>query len=215
MGDLNKAGQLKYAPNIHHRRSIRLKGYDYSQKGLYFVSICTQNREYLFGNIIDGIMIMNDAGKMVESQWLALSQRYQRVDLNEYVVMPNHFHGIFTLNNHPESVGAPLVGALSKDGQPQGIAPTDRYTVGDIIGAFKSLSTNEYIRGVKNNNWRRFNKKLWQRNYWERIIRDENEYHKIADYINQNPSSWHNDKLNNEATIINIDGIVPINRHSR
>jgi REP element-mobilizing transposase RayT len=131
--------------------------------------------------------------------------------------MPNHFHTILEII----PVGATLVVAPNTNnkgqsiGQPRGIAPTiaagitptiaptgiptiasTGKTVGDIVGAFKSMTTNEYIRGVKNNNWQRFNKKLWQRNYWEHIIRNENEYNQISQYIIDNPLKWENDKLN-------------------
>jgi len=169
-----------FNPKIHHRRSIRLKEYDYSQAGLYFITICTHNRERFFGDIDNGKMIFNHAGIMVENEWLKLKKRYPNIDLHEYIVMPNHFHGIIQIvtNGKPQY------------GQPQGIAPT----VGNIIGAFKSLVTNEYIRNVKQNNWQRFNRKLWQRNYYEHIIRDEKSYLIIAEYIQTNPLKWQNDK---------------------
>ncbi|MDP4999472.1 MAG: hypothetical protein NWQ41_10940, partial [Saprospiraceae bacterium] len=95
----------KYNPNIHHRKSIRLKGYDYSQAGLYFITICIQHRACLFGHITKGEMILNDAGNMVKNEWLNLKTRFPNIELHDYVVMPNHFHGIL------EIVGAPLVGA--------------------------------------------------------------------------------------------------------
>lgn len=96
---------------LPNRKSIRLKGYDYSQAGLYFVTICTQNRAHLFGNIKNGEMILNDAGKMVETEWMKLTDRYKNIQLHEYVVMPNHFHAIFQI------VGATL--AVAPDmGQP-------------------------------------------------------------------------------------------------
>jgi hypothetical protein len=132
---------------------------------------------------------------------MVLPERFINIKIHEYTVMPNHFHAII------EIVGAPLVGAqismgqmeggqrqkeLPREGQPRGIAPT----VGDIVGAFKSISTNEYIRGVKQNDWQRFNKKLWQRNYWEHIIRNENECLKISQYIIDNPAKWQNAELN-------------------
>jgi len=187
----------KYDPNIHHRRSIRLKGYDYSQAGLYFITICTQNRECLFGHITNGEMILNDAGKMVETEWLNLKTRFPNIELHEYVVMPNHFHGIL------EIVGAALVAAQSaqsqteKDkGQPQGIAPTK--TVGDMMDAFKSITTVEYIRGVKNSGWQPFDGKLWQRNYYEHIIRNEKSYETISEYILNNPAKWQDDKFYDE-----------------
>ena len=177
-------------PDIHHRRSVRLKGYDYSQAGLYFVTICTQNRLCLFGKIKESNLQLNDAGIMIEHQWQELIYRFDNIKLDEFVVMPNHFHGIV------ECVGAPLVGAQNagqpgtEEGQPQGIAPT----VGNVVGAFKSMTTNEYIRGVKNVGWPRFNKKLWQRNYYEHIIRDEKSYYQISEYIKTNPLKWRDDK---------------------
>ena len=211
----------KYNPKIHHRKSIRLKGYDYSQAGFYFVTICCQHRACLFGGIVDGAMILNDAGKMVINEWLKLKKRFKNIELQEYVVMPNHFHGIV------EIVGATLVVAQNnattynvmgniRKGQPQGIAPTDKTiahtdktvdhtdktvdhtdkTVGDMVGAFESITTVEYIRCVKNNHWQPFDGKLWQRNFWEHIIRNENEYRRITQYILDNPKKWAMDKLN-------------------
>ena len=164
---------MKYNPDIHHRRSIRLQGYDYSQAGLYFITICTQKRLCLLGGIEKGIMQINDAGIMIAYQWQELKYRFENIKLHELIVMPNHFHGII------EFVRVPLVGT---QGQPQGIAPT----LGDVVGAFKSLSTNDYIRNVKQNNWQRFDKKLWQRNYYEHIIRDEISYYQISEYIQTN-----------------------------
>jgi putative transposase len=224
---------LKYNPEIHNRRSIRLKGYDYSQVGLYFITICVQNHLYLFGKIENDEMILNDAGKMVERQWRELVNRFDQIELHEYIVMPNHFHGIV------EFVGVPLVGTQNADhpltfgrrtgrrtgqraghpqgdaptvgnqnvgesvtnGHPQGDAPTEDnknmgqpIRIGDVVGAFKSLSTNEYIWNVKQNNWQQFDKKLWQRNYYEHIIRNEKSYVQISEYIQTNPMKWQNDK---------------------
>jgi REP element-mobilizing transposase RayT len=171
---------------IHHRKSIRLKEYDYSQNGAYFITICANDREYLFGEINAGTNAHADAGKMVDQQWNKLSNRFQNIQLDEYVVMPNHLHGIIII------VGAPLVGAHSI---PM-VAPTDAPTIGDIVGAFKSITTHEYIIGVKNNNWPEFNKKLWQRNYYEHIIRNEKSLNKIREYIINNPFKWDTDRNN-------------------
>jgi REP element-mobilizing transposase RayT len=187
---------MKYDPQKHHRRSIRLKGYDYSQAGLYFITICTQNRACLFGKIENGKMILNDAGRMIENEWLTLPQRFNNISLHEYIVMPNHFHAIL------EIVGATLVVAPNdmvapndnEKGQPQGYAPTGK-TVGGMVGAFESIATVKYIRGVKNVGWPPFDRKLWQRNYHEHIIRDEQSYMKITEYIKNNPSNWDNDSL--------------------
>ncbi len=164
---------MKYDPKIHHRRSIRLAGYDYSQPGLYFITICTRNRLCLFGNITNDEMIMNDAGRMVHKTWANLLRRFTGIQLNEHIIMPNHFHGII--------VGVPLRDVIQNK-------------VGDMVGAFKSITTNEYIRGVKTKNWPQFNKKLWQRNYYEHIIRNEESYQQISEYIQNNPLTWHEDK---------------------
>jgi REP element-mobilizing transposase RayT len=98
---------MSYNPEIHKRKSIRLKGYDYSQEGLYFITLCCQNRECLFGQIHNGSMILNDAGKMIENEWLNLENRFPNIELHEFIVMPNHFHGILKI------VGAALVAAQS------------------------------------------------------------------------------------------------------
>ena len=220
---------MKYNPQKHHRRSIRLKGYDYSQAGLYFITICAQNRACLFGNIVVGAplvgaqMVLNDAGKMVETEWLKLPNRFTNIELHEFVVMPNHFHGILEITVGA-SVGVSLVDTQNTpdtqngrpEGQPQGIAPTTitpdisadaptdtakNKTVGDMMDAFKSITTVEYIRGVKTMGWQPFDGKLWQRNYWEHIIRNYNEYQRISEYIINNPQRWDNDKLNNKDNL--------------
>jgi len=184
---------------LPQRRSIRLKGYDYSQAGLYFVTIVTKNRECLFGEIVNDEMILNDAGKMIKKEGLKIPERFKNIKLNEYIIMPNHFHAIL------ETVGATLVVARNandkRDGQPQGIAPTIAPTeispsISDIIGAFKSITTVEYIRGVKTKKWQQFDGKLWQRNYWEHIIRNEKSHNTLTDYIKNNPYNWCKDTLN-------------------
>ena len=215
-----------YDPNKHHRRSIRLAGYDYAQAGLYFNTICIQKRKCLLANIIGESLVLNEAGKMVEMEWLALGERFPAIRLHEYIVMPNHFHGII------EIVGSPLVGDhRNEKGQPQGIAPTSapgigqpqgiaptptsaQKTVGEIMGAFKSITTGKYIEGVKkhkcvciNNKtctcsgWKIFDKKLWQRNYWEHIIRNEESYQRISQYILKNPAKWVEDQLHPQTRI--------------
>lgn len=85
---------MKYNPEIHHRKSIRLKGYDYSKSGAYFITICTQHRECRFGEIIDEQLFLNDAGNMIEDCWLCLTNIFPDIELDEFIVMPNHFHGI-------------------------------------------------------------------------------------------------------------------------
>lgn len=194
---------MKYNPQIHQRKSIRLKGYDYAQVGLYFITICCQDRICRFGHIENDEMILNDAGTMVEKWYYELENKFNDIKCHEMVVMPNHFHCIIE-NVDTVTVGADLrvcpnndTNSLDASGEHHG------NILGEHIGSplhrvvqwFKTMTTNHYIRGVKQNNWQPFNGKLWQRNYWEHIIRTENDYHRIAQYIISNPQNWDNDKL--------------------
>lgn len=230
---------MKYNPLIHNRRSIRLKGFDYSKAALYFITMCVQDVELLFGEIENGEMILNDAGRMVQAEWKKLPQRFHNIRLHEFIVMPNHFHGILEIvgldvEDRATVVGAALVVGLTdaatavilpedtanpkkapvkeENDEPMDrattrVAPTvvstvamseapKNKTVGDIIGAFKSITTVEYIHGVKNSNWEPFNGKLWQRDYYDHIIRDERAYLDISAYIINNPARWEEDKFN-------------------
>jgi REP element-mobilizing transposase RayT len=159
------------------RRSIRLKGYDYSQAGGYYITIVTQLRESFFGKICDGEMIFNDAGRMVNIEWGALQERFPNIETDVFQVMPNHLHGILVIHN-PEPVGAGLVPAHDPAHDP-GLVPAHPTkvttkiipTLGEIVGAFKSITTHKYIQGVNEFAWPVFYKKLWQRNYYEHILR--------------------------------------------
>jgi REP element-mobilizing transposase RayT len=174
-----------YDPSIHHRRSIRLKGYDYSLEGAYYVTVCTRNMSCLFGKITDKEMRLNDAGKMIRSVWRELPKRFPNIDLDEFIVMPNHIHAVFIINQQDTCV-CPHV-------RPKGTFPG---TVGRILQAYKSITTDKYIAGVKQWSWKRFRDKLWQRNYWEHIIRDIDDYNNICEYIYNNPANWYKDPLN-------------------
>lgn len=198
---------MSYDPNQHHRRSIRLKGYDYSQDGLYFNTICVQHKECLFGQIIDHQMVLNDAGKMVEKWVGELKNKYPDIDFGEYVVMPNHFHCIIETVTRNDGSGRVVEkgGHGDRDKQPQ--RTSDKYgpdnqqfnaTIGRMLDWFKTMSTNDYIRGVKTFNWQRFDSKLWQRNYWEHIIRDQQSYENISGYIVDNPAKWKDDQFYSE-----------------
>ena len=199
---------MKYNPTIHHRRTIRLKGYDYAQAGLYFVTICVQNKQCVFGEIVNNEMILNDAGKMIEKWYAELPNKFSDIALGEFVVMPNHFHAIIinTGDVRPNLCVRPDdFGQIHRLGQTHRSAPTDNDNniLGEHIGSplhrvvqwFKTMTTNEYIRGVKTLNWQPFDKKLWQRNYWEHIIRNEQLHQRIADYIVSNTSNWEKDKF--------------------
>src|SRR5439155_22699339 len=186
---------MKYDPDKHHRRSMRLQGYDYSSSGAYFVTICVQNRACLFGQVKDNEMHLNNAGRMVQRAWEQLPQRFPTLGLDEYVVMPNHFHAIVVLAEAPAV--APLVGATMRSASRQGAEGP--LTLGDMVGAFKSITTVEYTRGVRQSGWAAFESRLWQRNYWERIIRDELALLRIREYIQTNPARWAADQLHPKA----------------
>ena len=177
---------MKFNPDIHHRESIRLKDFDYSSNGAYFITICTRDRECLFRGVTDGDVSNNFAAKMIDIWWRKIPGKYANILLDDFVIMPNHFHGI-VLN-----VGANLCvrpGLVEKTGQSKagrhmGL-PLHR-----VVQWFKTMTTNEYIRNVKQNNWPVFNGSLWQRNYYEHIIRNEEELNKIREYIRNNPLNW-------------------------
>lgn len=231
---------MKYNPQIHHRRSIRLKGYDYSQAGAYFITICCENRECRFGKIIVGAgftpaldeygqpelqigqpelqngqpqgiaptMELNEYGQIAYNEWIKLSKRFLNFELDVFQIMPNHMHGIILLNN----VGAGFTPAqnssieqnnvtnenvtLVEKGAGVNPAPTTNATFGDIVGAYKSLVANGCLDIYKKKN--KTMGKLWQRNYYEHIIRNEQSYQTISEYIINNPAKWKDDKFFNE-----------------
>jgi REP element-mobilizing transposase RayT len=190
---------MTYNPEIHHRRSVRLKEYDYSSCGAYFMTICVQGRESLFGEIINGGMRLNDAGRMVATVWHALPRRFPHVALDEFVVMPNHVHGIILLGDRRgEPCVRPVYHRQDHAGEHK-VRPyygTADFSLGRVCQAFKSLTTVEYWRGVNDHNWPPFSGHFWQRNYYERIIRDEKELAVVREYIRHNPSKWEKDEEN-------------------
>jgi REP element-mobilizing transposase RayT len=183
-----------YYPEIHKRRSIRLKDYDYASAGAYFVTLCVQNRECLFGSITDLEVELCASGKMINESWKQLPEYYHGVEIDDYVVMPNHFHGIVHIgnccNDQPDENG----GTCLLRGHPQGGAPT--LSLPDVVHRFKSLTTTRYQQGVVQHGWQPFYGRLWQRNYYEHIIRSENELKGIRIYITDNPRKWDNDENN-------------------
>ena len=180
---------MGFDPDIHHRRTIRLKGYDYATPGAYFVTICTHERECLFGDIVDGVMRLNEAGRMVNTVWDEIPAHYPGIDVDAFIVMPNHIHGIVAI------VGAAPRGRpgseQSNHGQPQGVAPTAvGLSLPEVVNRFKTMTTKRYADGVKQNGWPVFPGKLWQRNYYERVIRNVNELSATREYITCNPQQW-------------------------
>lgn len=160
-----------FDPNLHHRKSIRLKEYDYSKQGGYFITICLQNKQKLLGEILDQKMNLNGAGKMAQEEIVNLPERFPEIEIGEFIVMPNHIHlVIFIVDKTTE-------------------------TIGTITGILKSIITHKYTQGVKNNNWPRFNKTLFQRNFYEHVIRNEKDLETINEYIFNNPAKWLKDEF--------------------
>jgi putative transposase len=258
----------RYNPHIHHRKSIRLKGYDYARAGLYFITICCHERERLFGEVVNGRMELNAAGKTADECWKEIPAHFPHVILHEHIIMPNHVHGIIELQNinhvgakniSPHSDGYPgnndetNVGAKNisphthcntdvhnemapdvdddsnanyishsntgaKDFSHhfnEGVDAPDNgdpssYKISVNTGAkdfsplrSPSKTVGSVVRGFKIGvtKWMRKNSNVhtvWQRNYFEHIIRDEQSYHIISNYIKSNPSKWQEDDLYRE-----------------
>lgn len=202
---------------LRQRRSIRLKGYDYSQQGLYFITICTQERACLFGDVLNGQNQLNDAGKMVEMWFYELAQKFPSIQCDAFVCMPNHVHFVVdTTGDHAPPVGAdlrvcpspvvypfpgicPYVRPSPSSGEHAG-SPLHHVTppstnLSKIIQWFKTMTTNAYIRGIKDQGWPAFNRRLWQRNYYEHIVRNDDDLTNIREYIQANPLKWELDQL--------------------
>jgi putative transposase len=162
------------------RRSIRLKGFDYSPGGLYFVTICAERHKRIFGRVFNGVVALEPAGAAVRDVWLNLDKRFASAAFLDFVIMPNHFHGIVAIVD-----SLPRRGAASS-------APTARsLTLSKIIRAFKSLSAIEVNRVLG-----RRGGSVWQRNFWEHIMGDEGEFRTVREYIRRNPLRWESDPEN-------------------
>ena len=175
---------MKYNPEIHPRRSIRLKRYDYTQTGAYFITICSDQRKHIFGEVSDGDVKLSSWGEIARREWFKTADLRTYVDLfeDEYVVMPNHIHGIIWINNMEGSTNRSV---REKFGKPvSGSIPT-------IVRAYKSAVTyliNQNSNGEK--------KTVWQANYYEHVIRNDRELELIARYIMYNPHNWQEDRDN-------------------
>jgi putative transposase len=178
---------MTYDPDIHHRRSIRLKGFDYSSNNAYFITVRVEKRQCLLGEIVNAVMVLSECGKIIVECWNDLPNHYSNIQLDQYVVMPNHFHGIIQ------------IGGELKDGPKitkEGGLETRPY------GRTRGLA--EIVRGFKIFSARRINtmlwisgKAFWQRNYYEHVIRNDNDSNRIRQYIVTNPANWQSDTLYN------------------
>ena len=188
---------MRYDPDVHHRQSIRLRGYDYAREGAYFVTLCVQGRQCLFGEMAGGEMTLNESGGMIEAWWRKIPEKFGNTRLDEFVIMPNHFHGIIRLVGADPCVrpGFPDPG-IDKQGAHAGAGAHMGAPLQTIVQWFKTMTTNAYIRGVEQDGWPPFPGRLWQRNCYERIIRNEDELARARRYIEENPMQWHLDAEN-------------------
>lgn len=203
---------MTYDPKIHHRRSIRLQGYDYSQNGAYFITLCTQDRKPIFGKIVGGEMQLSPFGIIVRDEWLKTAEMRKNIEMDEFVIMPNHIHGIIVIDDRgwvrlemngtadldgtgtlDLSTGtvhrAPTAPAIEKFGKPTS------NTIPTIIRGYKAavtkqINTIQINAGIYNKPER-----IWQKNYYEHVIRNEVSLNKIREYIMSNPLNWKEDDL--------------------
>ena len=177
---------MTYNPDIDHRQSIRLKGYDYSLAGLYFITLCTHQRLPLFGLIREDKMILNAAGQLAEMEWQKTQEIRTNIVLHEFVIMPNHFHAIVEIvGAHGMRPDLSTQQGRVQQGREQQGRVQRAPTLGDVMRGYKSAVTKG-IRGLKGLS----SMQIWQRNYYEHIIRNETAYFKIAEYIQTNPQRW-------------------------
>jgi REP element-mobilizing transposase RayT len=180
-----------YHPRKHNRQSIRLKGYDYSKPGYYFVTICVADRYCLFGEILDEEMHLNEYGKIAKAEWLRTENLRDNVCLDEFVVMPNHVHGIIKIIDKNSSRGvSPYAPAAAKKSKNKFRSPSNN--LGAMVRGYKSTVTKQ-INKLNNQP----GDKVWQRNYYDHIIRNRHELNRIRKYIQDNPKNWENDTLSN------------------
>lgn len=181
---------MRYNPDYHHRRSIRLKGYDYRQAGAYYVTICCHQRICFLGEIIDGVMHPNFLGETAGAMWCSLPRHFPFIELDAFVVMPNHFHGILVINEHENNMNLGNVPPRQSTPEPSLPQGTQSGSLGAIVQNFKSVTTRRV------NRIHRRKGTIWQRGYHEEIIRNERAYENIRRYIIENPLTWDKDKEN-------------------
>jgi REP-associated tyrosine transposase len=192
---------MKYDPHLHHRKSIRLKGFDYSLPGAYFVTVVTKDQENLFGEISNGTLKANRYAEITQKAWKELPRQYANVSLDSFLIMPNHIDGIIVINDTALGRGGSFVGKENIDIENSENIPIKEYPLetrpysmirhglSEIIRAFKSFSSRKInnIRGTSG-------RPVWQRNYYERIIRNQRELDAIHAYIADNPRRWLEDQ---------------------
>jgi putative transposase len=184
---------MKYDPDKHHRKSIRLKDYDYSQSVAYFVTMCAYKKQCLFGDIINGKVELSEIGVIVEQYWKEISVHFQNVSLDYFVIMPNHIHGIINIvgAKHSHLASTNKTSVFPANALPLRLHGTDPDSLGAIIQNFKSITTRKINKMLKHQGM-----SIWQKNYYEHIIRNDDNLNEICEYIINNPLKWDLDKEN-------------------
>ncbi len=171
---------MSYNAEIHHRRSIRIKDYNYSQDGAYFITLCAYHRECLFGEIENEVMLLNDFGQVVRCEWMKSFEIRKEILIDEFIIMPNHFHGIVFIRHQtplPNECLTRVSGPRNK-------------SISALVAAFKSIVTTK-INQIRQTPFQ----PVWQRSYYEHIIRNEKSLLHIREYTKNNPRTWKNDSL--------------------
>jgi len=206
-----KGTTLPYNRNKHHRRSIRLPGYDYTSPGAYFVTICVRGGECLLGEVVDGEMRLNEWGQVAHDFWTQVPVHFPNVSIDAFVIMPNHLHAIIMIHERSNVAGyvekgeetVPLhsnhgrrgaVAAPSSASQTPAPSWLGKPTLGQIVAYYK-YQTTKRINQLRDMPGTRF----WQRNYWEHIVRHEESLNRIREYIQNNPARWAEDQLHPTA----------------
>ena len=201
---MGKRAKFEFLAMIQNRQPNRLKKYDYSKEGFYFVTICTKNRENFFGHIENQTVILNEYGNIIKMCWFDLPNHYQNCILNEFIIMPNHIHGIIVIDN----VGTGLKPVLTNP-VPNSVVKHKNHGLSEIVRGFKTFSSRKINHLLKNKKFQ------WQRSFYDHIIRNEKALLKIRQYIAQNPLKWDLDIENINQIRDNMAQISIINHAIR
>ena len=185
-----KAGAVKYDPKKHHRKSARLKEWDYSRKGAYYITICSHERKRIFGSIKNGMMYLNEYGNIVNNEWIKSTRIRNEITLDAYQIMPNHLHAIIFINTCVGANGhSPLRNVFGAGFNKQKYMRPK--SLSSLVAGFKP-PVKIKINKARNTP----GKKVWQRSFYDRVIRDEGELNRIREYIIYNPMKWEFDRNN-------------------
>ena len=184
---------MPFDPNIHHRRSTRLAGYDYSQEGAYFVTICTYAKQWQFGDVQNDVMILNQYGQIANSCWLEIPSHFPQIELDAFVIMPNHMHGIIVITESPSNVGAQHVAPSKRHFTSSNKKMTPNVKAGSLSAAMRSYKAA--VTRQVNRLYHAPGEQLWQRNFHDHIIRNHVGLNHLRTYVINNPASWSKDSL--------------------